>query len=170
MIIIWNYAPNVFLLYCLPYFCCFLMGPRYFLVMVLLLRRTWNWWVAWSNQIEMALVPLKKILPSGPNPNVQTTLQPGWHMPTQTHPEGPNLPSKQGKNFVQHHTALQVQATHRINADWISSHCSKIWTIDVLNVLCNWVVAATKQSDSRQVNKTQVTYNELKSTYVTVSY
>ena len=108
IMIIWNwkYAPNVPLLYCLPYFCCFLTGPMYFLVMVLLLRRTWNWWVAWSNQIEMALVPLKKILPSGPNPNVQTTLQPGWHMPTQTHPEGPNLPSKQGKIFVQHHSCV----------------------------------------------------------------
>ena len=153
-------------------FVVFLMGPRYFLVMVLLLRRTWNWWVAWSNQVEMAWCPSKNSSKWTPTPmlKVQTTLLPGWHMPTQTHPQGPNLPSKQGKIFAQHHTALQVQATHRINADWISSHCSKIWTIDVLNVLCNWVVAVTKQSDSRQVNKTQVTYNELKSTYVTVSY
>ena len=65
----------------------------------------------------MALVPLKKILPSGPNPNVQTTLQPGWHMPTQTHPEGPNLPSKQGKIFAQHHTALQVKLLTEMQTD-----------------------------------------------------
>ena len=101
------------------FFVVFLMGPRYFLVMVLLLRRTWNWWVAWSNQVGMAWCPSKNSSKWTPTPmlKVQTTLLPGWHMPTQTHPQGPNLPSKQGKIFAQHHTALQVKLLTEMQTD-----------------------------------------------------
>ena len=66
-------------------------------------------------------------------------------------PPRPQSPKQARQNFRATPYSFASEATHR-NADW--SHYSKISTIDVLHVLCNWAV--TKQSDSRQVKKIQV--------------